>query len=70
MRLTIIKKIGDYILLDQIGQGTFSKVTRAFHTISEQIVAVKILNKENYTGFEHALEEENARAADVSAGGL
>ena len=40
------KKIGDYILLDQIGQGTFSKVTRAFHIPSEQIVAVKILNKE------------------------
>ena len=39
------KKIGDYILLDQIGQGTFSKVARAFHTISEQIVAVKILDK-------------------------
>ena len=40
------KKIGEYILLDQIGQGTFSKVTRAFHILSEQIVAVKILNKE------------------------
>ena len=39
------KKIADYILLDQIGQGTFSKVARAFHTISEQIVAVKILDK-------------------------
>ena len=39
------KKIGDYILLDQIGKGTFSKVSRAFHTISEQIVAVKILDK-------------------------
>ena len=39
------KKIGDYILLEQIGQGTFSKVTRAIHTISEQIVAVKILDK-------------------------
>jgi len=39
------KKIGDYILLDQIGQGTFSKVARAFHTISEQVVAVKILDK-------------------------
>ena len=40
------KKIGDYILLEQIGQGTFSKVTKAFHTISEQIVAVKILDKQ------------------------
>ena len=40
------KKIGDYILFEQIGQGTFSKVTRAFHIITEQIVAVKILDKE------------------------
>ena len=40
------KKIGDYILLEQIGQGTFSKVTRAFHIITEQIVAVKILDKQ------------------------
>ena len=39
------KKIGDYILFDQIGQGTFSKVTSAVHTITEQIVAVKILDK-------------------------
>ena len=31
------KKIGDYILLDQIGQGTFSKVARAFHTISNKL---------------------------------
>ena len=40
------KKIGDYILFEQIGQGTFSKVTRAFHIITEQIVAVKILDKQ------------------------
>ena len=40
------KKIGDYILFEQIGQGTFSKVTRAYHVITEQIVAVKILDKE------------------------
>ena len=40
------KKIGDYILFDQIGMGTFSKVTRAYHLITEQTVAVKILDKE------------------------
>ena len=40
------KKIGDYILFEQIGQGTFSKVTRAFRIITEQIVAVKILDKQ------------------------
>ena len=39
------KKIGDYILFDQIGMGTFSKVTRAFHLITQQTVAVKILDK-------------------------
>jgi 5'-AMP-activated protein kinase catalytic alpha subunit len=40
------KKIGDYILFDQIGMGTFSKVTRAYHLITNQTVAVKILDKE------------------------
>jgi serine/threonine protein kinase len=40
------KMIGNYILFDQIGMGTFSKVTRAVHLITEQIVAVKILEKE------------------------
>ena len=44
--LEYTKKIGDYILFEQIGMGTFSKVTRAFHLITEQIVAVKILDKE------------------------
>ena len=38
--------IGNYILFDQIGMGTFSKVTRAVHIITEQVVAVKILEKE------------------------
>ena len=40
------KMIGNYILFDQIGMGTFSKVTRAVHIITEQVVAVKILEKE------------------------
>ena len=39
------KKVGDYILFDQIGKGTFSKVTRALHLITNQMVAVKILDK-------------------------
>ena len=30
----------------KIGQGTFSKVTRAFHIITELIVALKILDKQ------------------------
>ena len=40
------KKIGDYILFDEIGMGTFSKVVRAFHLITQQTVAVKILDKD------------------------
>ena len=40
------KIIGNYLLFDQIGMGSFSKVTKAIHLITEQIVAVKILEKE------------------------
>ena len=40
------KKIGEYILFDEIGKGTFSKVVRAFHLITQQTVAVKILEKD------------------------
>ena len=45
-KLEYSKMIGNYILFDQIGMGTFSKVTRAVHIITEQVVAVKILEKE------------------------
>ena len=40
------KKIGNYILSNQIGIGTFSKVSKAIHIITNQSVAVKILEKE------------------------
>ena len=40
------KKIGNYILLNEIGTGTFSKVSKAYHLITDQEVAVKILQKE------------------------
>ena len=40
------KIIGNYLLYDQIGMGSFSKVTKAIHLITEQTVAVKILEKE------------------------
>lgn len=40
------KKIGNYILFNQIGMGTFSKVTKGIHILTEQEVAVKILDKE------------------------
>ena len=45
-KIEFTKIIGNYILFDQIGMGTFSKVTRAVHILTEQIVAVKILEKE------------------------
>ena len=45
-KLEYTKMIGNYILFDQIGMGTFSKVTRAVHILTEQVVAVKILDKE------------------------
>ena len=45
-KIEYTKKIGNYILFDQIGMGTFSKVTKAIHLITSQQVAVKILDKE------------------------
>ena len=39
------KIIGNYVLLYEIGKGTFSKVEKAFHIITEQEVAVKVLEK-------------------------
>ena len=45
-KIEFSKIIGSYILFDQIGKGSFSKVTKAIHLITEQIVAVKILEKE------------------------
>ena len=45
-KLEYTKMIGNYLLFDQIGMGTFSKVTRAVHVLTEQVVAVKILEKE------------------------
>ena len=44
--LEFSKKIGEYILFDEIGMGTFSKVVRGFHLITQQTVAVKILDKD------------------------
>ena len=40
------KKIGNYVLLSEIGTGTFSKVAKALHIVKDQEIAVKILEKE------------------------
>jgi len=42
----ISKIIGNYLLYEQIGKGSFSKVAKAIHLITEQTVAVKILEKD------------------------
>ena len=39
------KKVGNYLLTEQIGLGTFSKVTEAIHIITGEKVAIKILDK-------------------------
>ena len=41
----LIKKVGNYILSEQIGVGTFSKVTKGMHVLTNETVAVKILDK-------------------------
>ena len=39
------KKVGNYILSEQIGIGTFSKVTKAIHILTGEKIAVEILDK-------------------------
>ena len=39
------KKVGNYLLTEQIGLGTFSKVTKAIHILTKEKVAIKILDK-------------------------
>ncbi len=39
------KKVGNYMLAEQIGVGTFSKVTKGIHTLTGEQVAIKILDK-------------------------
>ena len=40
------QEIGDYILKQTIGEGSFSKVKLAIHKPSNNIVAIKILDKD------------------------
>ena len=46
MKKGTIKKIGEYLLFERIGRGTFSKVIKAIHIPTEQPIAVKILEKD------------------------
>ena len=39
------KKVGNYMIAEQIGVGTFSKVTKGMHIITGEQVAIKILDK-------------------------
>ena len=41
----ISKKVGNYIIEEQLGVGTFSKVTKGIHTLTGEKVAIKILDK-------------------------
>ena len=40
-----IKQIGDYILGEEIGSGAFGKVVLGKHILTEEKVAIKILDK-------------------------
>ena len=40
------KKVGNYVLLDTIGKGTFSKVSLGTHLLTNQTVAIKIMQKD------------------------
>ena len=49
------EKIGNYIIKETIGKGTFSKVKLAKHILTNELVAIKILEKSKI------LEEENIK---------
>lgn len=40
------QRLGDYLILDAIGKGSFGKVKRGVHVPSGQAVAIKILNRQ------------------------
>ncbi|CAF4367809.1 unnamed protein product, partial [Adineta steineri] len=39
------KKVGNYVILKTIGEGSFAKVRLGVHLITEMRVAVKVINK-------------------------
>ena len=38
-------KLGNYTILKTIGEGTFGKVKLGLHSLSNELVAIKILDK-------------------------
>lgn len=40
-----IKSIGNYTLGKTIGEGTFGQVRLGYHTLTNEVVAIKILEK-------------------------
>ena len=56
----LMSKIGNYIISEKIGMGTFSKVCQGIHILTKQKVAIKILCKkkiEDETDLERILRE-------------
>lgn len=39
------KKVGNYIISKTIGEGSFAKVRLGYHLVTQQMVAVKVINK-------------------------
>lgn len=39
------KKVGNYIISKTIGEGSFAKVRLGYHLLTQQMVAVKVINK-------------------------
>jgi len=41
------KRIGPYVVIKKIGEGSFSKVQLAYHVISRKKFALKLVNKQS-----------------------
>ena len=54
------KRVGNYLLSEQIGVGTFSKVTKGIHILTGEKIAAKILDKskiKDEIDIEHIIRE-------------